>query len=74
MGERVIILNYWGLKTYVRTDAPSEIIEEAIDFLNEVREEKDLEDLSDFEIVQKYVEDRQYTFEETEEDCEEYCW
>ena len=74
MEERVIILNYWGLKTYVRTDAPSEIIEEAIDYLNEVREEEDLEDLSDFEIVQKYVEDRHYTFEETEEDCEEYWW
>ena len=74
MEERVIVLKCWESKTYVRTDAPSDIIEEAIDYLNEVREEEDLEDLSDFEIVQKYVEDRQYTFEEQEEDCEEYWW
>lgn len=74
MEERVIVLKCWESKTYVITDAPSDIIEDAIGHLNDVREEGDLEGLNDFEIVQKYVEDRYYTFEETEEDCEEYWW
>ena len=74
MKERIIVLKCWESKTYVSTNAPSDIIEEAIDYLSEAREKEDLGGLSDFDIVQKYVEDKQYTFEETEEDCEEYWW
>lgn len=74
MEERVIVLKCWNEKTYVRTDAPRCIIEEAIEYRNEVREDGNFDEMSDFELVQKYAEDRCYTFEECEEDCEEYWW
>lgn len=74
METRIIVLKDYDKRVYVETDAPSEEIEESLDYKEEVRFNMEQNDLSDFEIIQNHLQEKGYVFEEVEEDCEEYWW
>lgn len=72
MTTRTIALrDCWGSELLVTTDAPSDEIKNALDYLDKLREgdipdpNPDSEEiLSDFEEVQKYLRTKGYSFEE----------
>lgn len=62
---------------YVKTNAPSYEIEDAIAYRQELVEqfiEQDCEEDCGFNAIANYLTQRGFTFEEVEEDCEEYWW
>jgi hypothetical protein len=73
MEERIIVLKDCEARTYVETNAPRELIEDAIAYKDELLEQ-DVPIESDFDAIREYLNERGYTFEECEEDCEEYWW
>ncbi len=69
--ERVIVLKDDYERLYVFTNAPAEVIKEAIEHRNNVLLSED-SPVSDFEIIQEYLNAKGYTFEET--NIEDYYW
>lgn len=69
--ERVIVLKDDYERLYVFTNAPAEVMEEAIEHRDNVLLNED-SPASDFEIIQEYLNAKGYTFEET--NIEEYYW
>jgi hypothetical protein len=75
MEERIIILKDANTEDFiiVNTNAPQEEIQKALIYMNETRAQGLFEYLCDFEIVQNYLEDRNYFFCESDT-REEYYW
>ena len=77
MEDRLIVLYDCGDKNFLaRTDAPEEIIEEAIEYKNEKLLNDDPNFRSDFEEMQEYVWSEGYNLDEVGyiEDLESYEW
>lgn len=73
MNNRIVVFRDYGDRAYIETDAPSEEIEDAIAYKDELLD-SDVEIDSEFDVVQKYLQERGYYFEEVVEDVEEYWW
>lgn len=77
MEERVIKFKDEYGAIYVKTNAPSYEIENAIAYREELIEqliEQDTYEDCSFNVIANYLIEKGYTFEEQEEDCEEYWW
>lgn len=58
----------------IKTDAPCGVIENAIAYRNECLCAGNLEDISEFEIVRDFVQDKGYYFDEVADSDEKYYW
>lgn len=77
MEERVIKFKDEYGAIYVKTNAPSDDIEDAIAYREELIErwiEQDTDIDCSFNAIANYLIEKGYYFEEVEEDCEEYWW
>lgn len=70
---RIIVFRDYGDRVYIETDAPSEEIEDAIAYKDELLDSDVVIDC-EFDVVKKYLQERGYYFEEAIEDVEEYWW
>ena len=74
MEERVIKFKDEYGDIYVKTNAPSYEIEDAIAYREELIDDGNDEEDCGFNAIANYLTERGFTFEEQEEDCEEYWW
>ena len=58
---------------YVETNAPKEIIQEALMYRDELRERNQLE-TTDYEAIQEYINQKGYEFKESDKNEEVYIW
>jgi len=74
MNDRIIVLRDWhDGDIYVETNAPEEEIRNAIYYKDNVRENGNEENYTDFEIMQQYLEEKGYYLNDSVE-LEIYGW